>query len=36
VLTWLIAAVALILLLRFRVNSVWLIGAALIVGLIIR
>jgi chromate transporter len=36
VVTWAIAGVSLILLLRYRVNSAWLVGAGLIVGLVIR
>jgi chromate transporter len=34
--TWVIAGTSLLLLLRFRVNSAWLVGAALIAGLLIR
>jgi chromate transporter len=34
--TWVIASTSLLLLLRFRVNSAWLIGAALIAGLLMR
>lgn len=35
VVTWSIAAASLVLLLRYRVNSVWLVGAALVVGLLV-
>jgi chromate transporter len=36
VVTWAIAGASLILLLRYKVNSAWLVGAGLIVGLVIR
>jgi chromate transporter len=35
VVTWTIASISLLLLLRYRVNSAWLVGAALAVGLVI-
>jgi len=34
--TWVLAGTSLFLLLRFRVNSAWLVGAALVAGLLIR
>jgi chromate transporter len=36
VVTWTIASVSLLLLLRYRVNSAWLVGAGLVAGLIAR